>query len=701
MFIGKMRWTNCRLQYKRILPKQTLRQSAYYKLTNINVATKSTQPNWPTIVRPLSTPARYTRDSGNFTAVLDTQSTWQVDFFEEPVTFFLEDGDRKRIDSINETLISLDSFIVQYVTRGKASNDGGDEFGISAKAAHSTAIPWSELIMNMSQWCELEGNDLKCKVPMLACAAVSPLIAIGGLSYLQHIDKSYLSSMKYSLRQMAEAAVKCLSDGTVNDLLSEREKYHLQTLDFLLQNEHINALESIRKLLEVCPGDAFGLSLAMDLSSSLADKHNAFQSATSVASYWNERGQRSATGQTAIPGYAIGSSFIALGLAVGGRYREAERLVDIALSRDNESSGVCAWALANIYDCEGRVGEGTSTFTGFGVEYYEKCGFLFTDTMLAGVGGAMVLDRDGATADNVATRLYDEYFGRVLEYSGYIDSSEGPVIRFAPKSNRNMAVETATGAATSLVNKLFGTTPNQQTKDGEVMDQENNESTSRRHTLVDIFAWLPPHSNFLTNATLLLFRLIVNGTISANDERCNLLQKAWEREIEIEKKFCPDGPLYKNFPLSRIAALLVLGDDHFREDAQYQSNQLECAIATMGGLMNLNKSYSEGGEAMWIKVVQDLSDFRKKDSRFGWNLNFGNFLEHSICHSAMQTENHEVLCIARSVCSESIALKPNSPGTWFRYGLLLEKLGDEENAHNAFKASVSLGSGEGGRMSPT
>lgn len=698
-----MRWSKFHHRYIRILhPKQA---SIYPKCLLGNKNERLLSSN----CRFIPSSSTLTRHKGRAFATKATsvvENFVEADFFEEPITFLLNEKGSDAHE-INETLLSYNTFVVQYVTRGKASNDGGDEFGISAKAAHSTAIPWSEILIHMSNWCQKKEGKLICTVPMLACASISPLIAIGGLSYLRHLDESYLKSMPNSLSQMAEAAVLCLFDDEVYNMLSERERYHLQALDFLLRNDHQNALKSMRTLLEMCPGDALGLSLAMDISASLSDKHNAFQSATSVASYWNERGQRSATGQTAIPGFTIGSSLIALGLAVGGRYREAEQLVDVALSRNNDSSGVCAWALANIYDCEGRVGEGSSTLTSFGVDYYETCGLLFTDSMLAGIGGRFVLDRDGATADNVAIRLYDEYFGRVLEYSGYVKDNEEPVIMFAPKSHRKMVVESATGAATSVLSQLFGRRENggegnEDNNKGisEAMDKSENETNP--HTLADIFAWLPPHSGVLMHATLLLFRLTTSGAVSVTDERWTLLKIAWEKMIRIEKNFCDGDVLFKNFPLSRVASLLILGETHFIEDSKYKGNKFEHSIVTMGGLMNLSGDSFKADERSWANIVRDLSDFRKDDGgKWGWDLNFGNFLEHSICHSALQTNDYEALCIAKSICSESIALKSNSPETWFRYGLVLEKLGDEENAQNAFKASVSLGAGEGGRINPT
>jgi tetratricopeptide (TPR) repeat protein len=643
------------------------------------------------------------------------------DFFGEPITFFLKEEsihnhhqeNEKSIKKpfiCEEALLSYDAFIIQYITKGKSSDDGGDEFGISAKAAHSTAIPWSELLTHLLKACyqdktsnENISYDWKCEAPMLACAAISPILALGGSSYLKLLDECYAKSMSPSFTIMAQAAISILENQNQLDTLSDRERYHLHALKYLLEDNHNMALSSLRKLLELCPGDALALSLTIDIASVIGDKQNAFYAATSIASYWNERGQRSATGQTAIPGYAIGSSLIALGLAVGGRFREAEQLVDIALKRDTGgSSGICAWAFAHIYDSEGRVSEGTSLYTGYGKEYYETCGFMFFDAIMAGIGGRFILDRDGATADNVAKRLYDENFGRIFEYSGYDNRDhQGPVFRSAPGSRRKLLVDSAAGAASSVFNQFFG----QKTEATGIQEDNNNSSSTARdqsksRTLEDVFAWLPPTPHLLTEATLFLVRLTISGTIGPNDERWSNLCVAWEKAIEVEKNYGSNNELFRHFPLARVTASLILGDKSL--GGQY--SQTEIAISILGSLMKLNSVHINVEREQWKFVAKTLSDIRSgtgEEKYFGWDQNFGNFLEHAICHAAIESDDHEMFCLARSVCSESIALRANSPETWFRYGVILQKLGDEENAENAFQASISLGSGEGGKMSPT
>mmetsp|Transcript_21796 Transcript_21796/g.32651 ORF Transcript_21796/g.32651 Transcript_21796/m.32651 type:complete len:724 (+) Transcript_21796:22-2193(+) len=640
-----------------------------------------------------------------------------MDFFGEPVSFFKDMKGRKStgVQRAEESLMAFDTFLLQYVSRGKASSDGGDEFGVSAKASHSTAIPWSDLFRQIAHWSYKQGDEWKCQAPMLVCAALSPMLAVGGSSYLKLLDESYARRMVPSFVTMAKAATSYLDDENMK-YLTTRERHHLLALSFLLRDEHSKALSSLRRLLELCPGDALGLSLTLDITSSLGDQKNAFQAATSVASYWNERGQRLATGQTAIPGHAIGSSLIALGLAIGGRHREAEQLVDVAIKRDyNVAAGICAWALAHIYDGEGRVSEGTSTLTGFGVEYYEDCGFLFFDTIIAGFGGRFVLDRDGASSDNVSLRLYDEFFGRVLKYSGYNNNTRvEPVFRKVPRSRKKMlvnsAVNSASGVASSVLSRFLG-----QSHEEVRSLSENEDATSVIHVdsnnapgLEDIFTWLPPTPNLLTEATLLLTRLTISGAINTDDERWSHLRAAWGKIVEIEKRHCDrsghDG-LFDHFPLSRVAVALVLGDTHLKRASNDEVREIEDAFSLMGKLLQQSEQHDSCSKNKWGKVASSLSDIRcgrgKDENLFGWNQNFGNFLEHSICFCALNSEDYQALCAARSVCSEGITLRANSPEMWFRYGTILEKLGDNEGANNAFHASISLGAGEGGRVNTT
>ena len=62
----------------------------------------------------------------------------------------------------------------------------------------------------------------------------------------------------------------------------------------------------------------------------------------------------------------------------------------------------------------------------------------------------------------------------------------------------------------------------------------------------------------------------------------------------------------------------------------------------------------------------------------------------------MEVGDYESLCLARAICSEATTLRSNCPELWWRYGRVLEMVGDEVAAENARAASISLGSGEEG-----
>jgi len=656
-----------------------------------------------------------------------------VDFFDEPITFLASESAAKQfpVDSI----LVYDNHLLQVLSKGKVSKDGGDEFGINVKAAHSSAITWAELILHLLNWCRRDDEGkLICDAPMFAVLAFAPLLVHGGRSYLMNFDDHYWKRKSLSLHDIVQSVVG-MKD---NEKLTRRERLHLYSLHHLFRNEHAKALSVLSNILELCPGDAWALSLSIDIAEVLGDKKSAFKCATSVASYWNERSQRGAIGGTVIPGHSIGSSLIAVGLASGGRYREAELLAERTLTMDASGvSGIAAMALAKVYSAEGRASEGASTFTGHGVDYYESCGYLFYDSQMGGIGAKFIMDRDGANADRVAIRLYDDHFARIIEYSGYDGGKNGSVvIRRHPSKTSRILLETATGAATSIFGRLFGKTNNSVNEsnvtqgnydmdDIELMDDAIIGESEPR-TVEDILTWLPPTVSVLVDATFLLFRLTVSGAIEAGDDRWHILRFAWKHLHDIERKYetdtvgNDDKVLYGHAPLARIASALLLDNDFVqvshRDDAV--SMKIEQAVHKLGQLMNISGSKTVVGEKNeqlvedeWVDIVRLLNE-----ARTGWarpsaqpinqlsididtdGLALQSFMEHAICHAASQTDNYDSLCIARSVCSESVTLRANSPENWHRYGIILEKLGDGDNARNAFHASVSLGTGEGGRI---
>ena len=435
----------------------------------------------------------------------------------------------------------------------------------------------------------------------------------------------------------------------------------------------------------------------------------------------------------------MGTSLIASGFAIGGRTREAEQLADKSLSRDSTASGIAAAALAHIYYAEGRSSEGNSLFTGHGVEYYESCGFLFYDSQMSALGSRFSMDSSGASADRVALRLYDESFGDIFEYSAYDGKDNLPMVRRIPSSQKRILMESASGAASSFFGRMFGSDIKEKNENQteEVGEEDTNDdgiiADSESRTVEDVLTWLPPTTSILVDATMLLSRLTISGVIFSSDTRWKALRSAWTTAIYVENSFfdakeakIPSSCERKKSHslLADVFSCLCIGPELIQTNSSDRvSGKIGKALCLMGSLMRVNgethvKKSQDVVKEEWAEVVQLLYEARtgwelnadNSNSSFrqprkmltpdlvGFDMSFDHFIEHAICHAALNSENYESLCIARSLCSESVALRSNSPEHWHRYGTVLEKLGDDENARNAFHASISLGSGEGGNL---
>ena len=132
-----------------------------------------------------------------------------------------------------------------------------------------------------------------CGAPMVVASLLSPLLAQTGSAYVHHLDQDYLSNVttkqahtRTNLMDMAKAAVHTFhsesshrSSDTESDTaqFSPRERFHLSILDCLLRDAHRDAMVLLLRLLEICPGDALALSLAMDVASILGDRNAALR----------------------------------------------------------------------------------------------------------------------------------------------------------------------------------------------------------------------------------------------------------------------------------------------------------------------------------------------------------------------------------------------------------------------------------------
>ncbi len=256
----------------------------------------------------------------------------QSDFFGEAITF-VKDFDRNHIQgvksqqnqstgqmnktigsspsradsNISDAISSFDGMSLCILSKGSANlHTGNDADGPDAKAYHSSALAWSEVLQYAWEWNISTQYSVDKEVPsittspMLVVAAVAPVVAQGGCHYLRRIDK-LLSTTRDSNNEtppsmwtMANYAVSfrdatllsntiessnpdANSDTSVHHLLTPRERWHLHALHQLLHNNHRLAMGAYLRLLELFPGDLLGLSLALDVAYALGDSNAALR----------------------------------------------------------------------------------------------------------------------------------------------------------------------------------------------------------------------------------------------------------------------------------------------------------------------------------------------------------------------------------------------------------------------------------------
>ena len=423
-----------------------------------------------------------------------------------------------------------------------------------------------------------------------------------------------------------------------------------------------------------------------------------------VASYWQERGERGL--RRSMPGYAQVLSWIALGFAVGGRFPEAERLAEHALYQDAESCGaVAAWALVHVYDAEGRTAEAISRTSGDFSHHYERSGLLFFDGRLRGYGARFSLDREGLGEGRSSLRVYDANFDRVLQYSGYAHGRPwGKPQRRAPKGTGLVAA--AEHTAKFFFGRLFGAKHDESQSEKKEMAATGASGPAQATLgIEDVLAWMPPTPQLLVDATLLLLRLTINGSVPPNDQRWKELANAWNVMLTLDQlnsdesdKGLDSGTLA---PLGVAMASLVCPLTALPQ-TKGRVLQLSKALSLFGELLRSESSMGDSQPTdketeAWISVTKELSEAMSCVDDFdGWDMELRPIVDQVICYAACKTDDHASLCIARSICSQGVSLRSNCPEEWYRYSVVLEHLGDNVAAEDARAASISLGSGEGG-----
>jgi hypothetical protein len=489
----------------------------------------------------------------------------------------------------------------------------------------------------------------------------------------------------------------------------------------------------------------------------------------SVAAYWTER--RGSLLRPGIPGYNTTASLVSLGLAVGGRTAEAEQMATYAFDKEKKvCGGIATWALAHVYDSEGRTAEGISACSNYdGARHYEECGLLYFDSILAGYGVRFALDREErGRGRSSALRLYDNNYERILESSGF---SQGQAwqkpMKKAPLGWRGKSKFEESNNPKSFIKSLFGGSDEKKPRsedteicDGEIIVKQQSLPSLKKDNWVpsveDVLTWMPPTPQLLSDATLLLLRLTLNGTISTKNYRWENVRNAWAVMLDIQKRSGNDRPTFQFYPLVSVAASLMAAPDR-TGGVSGAAGRLAKGLHKMGELLNLGDVASLSDETegddeeeeeeeenalstflfreivadtdpdFWLPVQEESKkedwqtvlnllssaidgvynpinerdldmDVAELEAGFeSWEFDVRPFLEHAVVYAACKCGDHVSLSLARSICSRGVTLRPNSPEEWWRYSIVLGLLGDEVAAEHARQASIAFGTGQGAR----
>jgi hypothetical protein len=439
----------------------------------------------------------------------------------------------------------------------------------------------------------------------------------------------------------------------------------------------------------------------------------------------------------------MATSLLAVGLASSSssRVSTAERLAETALARDSGGAGGTAvWALSHSLAAEGRSQEMMSRLsTSDAAQLYDAAGYLAFNARMTGYGAIAILDTQRSGADRSAIRMYDGSFGRVLQYSGNnVEGMErgGEKVSLGELKVPRSVKDDMKGAVGSMFSSWFGKSgdtdaDSNSNADGTNVKHDDSLTRGEKRSTEAVLTWLPPSPILLTQATALLLRLTLCDAISSSDHRWADMRTAWEMTLEnVNNLLTGDQTSVEFMPLALLAASLLIEPSklHLRPIVP----QLEMAMGglhQLGSLMKLGQlkvqmtSSSSNDTAQsekWRAILTSLSQARDSSRwempsgissatyrpppssdnlaptcRVGWDFDTRQFLEYSLCHVAMEVGDYESLCFAKTLCSEGTTLRSNCPEIWWRYALIMEKLGDEVAAENARAAWVSLGGSEG------
>jgi len=426
------------------------------------------------------------------------------------------------------------------------------------------------------------------------------------------------------------------------------------------------------------------------------------------------------------------------------------------------SGGLATWAQTHIFDAGGRVAEGISALANFdGMANYEGSGFLFFECRLVGYGSRFSLDREErGRGKSKALRLYDAHFGRILEYSGFATGrllerphQKAPLGWVDNKAIGILGGDDKADPSPSLFKKWFGRRDNDSSnlddREYEIIKKDDTAPSRQvdgwEPSCEDVLTWIPPAPQLLSDATLLLFRLTLNGTISRKNQRWDDIRKAWDSMLTIQRRY--GGSLSFSPLVSVVASLLyspsetggdMIGNGSMAQGLHMMGEQLAFGTSVSDDVSGTGEDTKAIREIMadrepdfwlpakesesrkWKEIVDHLvaaidgldvdptgtdeslssSTFADPTLRFRcWDFDARPIVEHAVVYAACKSGDVESLSLARAICSHGVTLRPNSPEEWWRYSIVLGLLGDEVASEDALNNSINVGAGQGARGS--
>ena len=269
-----------------------------------------------------------------------------------------------------------------------------DERGLELTAANADAVTYFDAMVSSYLGLRLDtGDHLKA------------LFSADSKMPMAHCVNGYFFKLFCVPALEAKAKDRLESARALSDNATDRERAHIDALDFWCKGDIIGATRRWEDILLNYPRDVMALRLAHFTHFYLGNSDQMRDSIARVLPYWNE----------SIPGYWFVQGFHAFGLEETGDYAAAEKIGRRAVENNPEDIWT-THAVAHVYEMQGRSSEGVDWLTSHS-QHWDACNnFVYHAWWHLGMY-YLDLEQYDAVLD-----LYDNRF-RNVETDDYLDMS--------------------------------------------------------------------------------------------------------------------------------------------------------------------------------------------------------------------------------------------------------------------------------------